>query len=151
MNQRQVRICEEALYSIKYLPGQIEALRIEVDSMLPQTPGSILKMTGRVVAKSPFDTSETEDWGIKRVISREGQELAAKQELNTVLRQWASELTEEDSRFVRLVYGKEWPRHTVIRELGITPRQYYRIRERILQQVWWRIKHLMHIMDMAVV
>ena len=139
------------MYSIKYLPGQIEALRIEVDSMLPQTPGSILKMTGRVVAKSPFDTSETEDWGIKRVIAREGQELAAKQELNTVLRQWASELTEEDSRFVRLVYGKEWPRHTVIRELGITPRQYYRIRERILQQVWWRIKHLMHIMDMAVV
>lgn len=151
MNQHQIRQCEDALYAIKYIPGRIMELQIELDAMIPPSPGSVLKMTGRPVAKTPFDTSETETWGIKRALSKEGQEMAAKQTLNSTLRQWVAELPAEEKEFVRLVYGKELPRHAVIRELDITLRKYYRLRERVIGQAWERIREHEPILDMATV
>ncbi len=150
MNKAEVRLTEDALYAVKDLPGRILELQLEVESLRPPAPGSVLKMTGRPVAKTPFDTSETETWGIKRATCHEARELQAKLELNQRIRQCVDEMPAQEQEFVRLVYGKELPRHHVGTKMGINPRQYYRLRQRVIERVWERIKDY-SMLEMAVV
>ena len=151
MNREQMRLTEEALYAVKYLPRRIDELELAMEDVLPQSPGSVLKMVGRPVAKTPFDTSQTEAWGIRRATCNEAIELQAKKNLNETLRQWVDCLPHSDQSFVTLTYGQELPRRRVVRELGITDRQYYRIRERVVRTAWEEIRGLNGVIEMAVI
>ncbi len=149
MTNQQARLCEDALYAVKELPRHIWQLEIEIGAICPKSPGSVLKMTGRPVAKTPFDTSETETFGILRATCRQAQELGAKLRLNNTLRQMVTELPDREQQFVRLAYGKELQKSSVIKRMDINTRQYYRLRERVLRATWNRIKNMGAELDLA--
>ena len=142
INQQQFRLCEECLFIRKHLPRRIVDLEIYIESIMPPLPGSVLKLVGRPVAKNPFDTSQTERWAIKRACCEEAAELSAKRELHYQLDQFIGELKGKEAQFVRLVYDRELPVQSVVRELGIVYRTYSRLRQKVVIKVWDRLKSM---------
>lgn len=142
MNDREIRISEECLYMRKYLYGRIAELDIELETKLPQLPGSVLKMVGKPVAKTPLDTSQTESWGIYRATCREAVELSAKRRLHSILKDFKGELIFPENEFVKLKYEKELPPKRVKENMGITHTEYYTIRLRVLRNLWKVIRNI---------
>ncbi len=120
-----LKMVEEALYLYKYLPARISELEIEMDLLYPPSPGSVLKMTGRPMAKTPLDTSQTETWGIIRATCDTGQTLMAKTALRGALRGLQAILTQQEADYVHYRYGKELKRYQVLRRLGVGSHIYY--------------------------
>ncbi len=149
MNKNQIRLTEECLYARKFLYGKMQELAIALDAMVPKSPGSVLKMIGRPMAKTPMDTSETEHWGMLRATCGEAQELDAKLELYRTLETLRVKRLEPDSTLVKLLYDKERPPDIVKREMSINDRNYYMIRQRVLRQVWQKVRDIKKI-DLAV-
>ena len=127
------KLVEEALYAYKYLPRKIASLAIDVEQLIPPAPGSVLKMTGRPVAKTPFDTSETERWALRRATCREAVELEAKEALRELLREWQFTLSATEQEVLRLRYGKELKDYQALKRSSIPERSYYRNKERLLR------------------
>jgi hypothetical protein len=140
INPYQVRITEECLYSAKNLPRRIGDLQSHVDSIMPPLPGSVLKLVGRPVAKTPLDTSQTERWAIRRACCPEAEELAVKVWLWHRLQEFKSDLSIKEKEFIALKYDHEKPTKSVVREMGITERKYYRIRQNVVGQLWQQIR-----------
>ncbi len=120
-----LKMVEEALYLYKYLPARISELEIEMDLLYPPSPGSVLKMTGRPMAKTPLDTSQTETWGIIRATCDAGQALTAKTALRGALRGLQAILTQQEADYLYNRFGKELRRYQVMRRLGIGSYIYY--------------------------
>lgn len=150
INQSQIRICEECLYIHKDLPRRIADLEAYIDSIMPVLPGSVLKLVGRPVAKTPLDTSQVERWAIKRATCNEAAELSAKKLLYERLNGFLGGLREKEARFVRLVYDREIPTRSVVKDLGITYRTYYRTRKSVLIKSWEDIGDLENILELGV-
>ncbi len=150
MNYNQIRLVEECLYVRKELYGKMQELAIIVDSLMPKLPGSVLKMVGRPVAKNPFDTSETEHWGILRATCQEAQELEAKANLWYILKEFRANLGQSDREFIVLRYDKELPPASVQDRLRICSTEYYNTRMRLLRQLWKSIEPLTETIDAAV-
>ena len=150
MKNYQIRLCEECLYIKKHLPRRIADLEAYIDSIMPVTPGSVLKLVGRPVAKNPLDTSQTERWAIKRATCNEAAELTAKKLLSERLTCFLGSLREKDSRFVRLVYDRELPAQSVVREIDITYRTYYRTRKSVIIKAWEEIGDLENMLELGV-
>jgi len=142
MTHDQFKRAEECLYCYKYLTGRIARLEMEQDDIMPPSPGSVLKMVGRPVAKAPGDPSQTETWGILRATSRQAREITAKRQLQDIVRQLKNDLPIRDSEFIRLKYDKELPARSVMRELGIKKRAYHYLRERVLKRLWQRVSKI---------
>ncbi len=142
INQHQARLCEECLYVRKHLPRRIVDLEVYIDSIMPPSPGSVLKLVGRPVAKTPLDTSQTERWALKRACCEEAEELTAKRELHARLGQFVGELKGKEAQFVRLVYDRELPVQSVVRELGVAYRTYSRLKQRIVVRAWDRLRDM---------
>lgn len=107
-----------------------------MDEMIPASPGSVLKMTGRPVAKNPFDTSETETWGIMRATSPQSVELTIKTWLHDLINELYKELPENEKEFVILQYDKESTPRRVMEELRLPERKYYRLKDKLLDKTW---------------
>ena len=149
MTRQQELLAEECLYMRKYLLGKISELEIVVDTMLPPSPGSVLKMVGRPVAKTPMDTSKTELWGIIRACCIEAEELSAKRELLTAVETAKRHLKIEERAIVYHQYEKEKPAYMVRRDLNLKPRQYNSLRARLLRNVWQHVGRNGYNLDLA--
>jgi len=136
------KITESCLFVHKYLYGRIMELKVELDAMDPQLPGSILKMYGRPVAKAPGDPNITEQFALMKVTSPQARELEAKSELKETLDRVIHAMTDEEQQFVRLAYKKELPRDSVIRKMELNRRRYYDLRERVLHKTWKEVDQI---------
>ena len=150
INDRQIRQAEEALYMHKYLFGRISALQIEIESIVPTMPGSVLKMVGRPVAKTPMDTSETERWGIIRATCKEGIEICAKEGLKKKLDAFKKTLSKEELNLIKELYDREQRPARVRERLNLSSREYYTIRQRILRKLWPYIEEVEDVFEIAV-
>ncbi len=150
INQTQVRLSEECLYAAKNLARRIGDLEAYMESVVPPSPGSVLKMVGRPVAKTPFDTSITERWAIRRVCCDEAVELEVKVWLYRELCEFRRKLTPVESEFVKLCYDHEMPPKSVTRRMGVNDRQYYRIRQRVIERFWDQIRGRERLLETAV-
>ncbi len=149
MNENEIRLTEECLYIRKYLYGRMQELAIIIEALMPQAPGSVLKMIGRPVAKTPIDTSETERWGIIRACCCEAEELSAKQELYNALQGVKNDLSWVERTLVRFLYDQELQPRTVKHKMGIDHKSYYMLRQKVLRTTWKRIRHIEKL-DLAV-
>jgi len=139
VNKHDVRLIEECLYVRKYLRPRIKVLNNILKYMLPQLPGSVLKMVGKPVAKNPFDTSITERYGISRAECDEAIELSAKMILyNSLL--IVKSMPDPDYTFVKYKYDKEYSTGKVKDLMQLDHIQYNTIRIRVLRKVWERIR-----------
>jgi hypothetical protein len=141
INPYQVRITEACLYSAKELPRRIGDLQAHVDAIMPPLPGSVLKLVGRPVAKTPVDTSQTERWGIRRACCPEAEELAVKLWLWHRLQEFKSDLGVKEKEFIALKYDHEKPTKSIVREMGITERKYYHLKDRVVRKLWQYVQH----------
>lgn len=132
MNKQQ---CEECLFAYKYLPRKMLELEIELSSKFPRTPGSVLKMVGRPVAKTPMDSSQTEQWGIYRATCRQAEELSAKRWLRQVLTDYQHDVTPTEKEILYWRYGKELPDARAIDKSGIPRRTYFRVKKQMLDNL----------------
>jgi hypothetical protein len=150
INPYQVRITEACLYSAKELPRRIGDLQAHIDSIMPPLPGSVLKLAGRPVAKTPVDTSQTERWGIRRACCPEAEELAVKCHLYEKISEFISELRGRELEFVKLAYYMEFPPRKVSREMGMSERNYYLVRGKVLYRAWQHLKGIDDMLEVAV-
>jgi hypothetical protein len=142
MNYTQIRLAEECLYMRKYLYGRMQELCIVIDSIMPQGPGSVLKIVGKPVAKTPIDTSETEKWGILRATCREAVELEAKMKLFNEIATFRSGLNDQEKEMIGLLYEKEYPVVKVKTMMGLSHKSYHALRMKVLRCLWRRIYYL---------
>ena len=149
INRDEQYLVEECLYAHKYMTVRIGDLEALISAIMPPLPGSVLKMVGRPVAKTPFDTSQTERWGLRRATCSEAEEALAKKWVVTRLTTLKTELGPLESEYVRLLYDKELPARTVIRKMGLQERQFYRIRKRVLQKAWVYLHSIRHLLELA--
>jgi len=150
MSGNNIRQAEEALYMHKYLFGRIAELEIHVNAMLPTMPGSVLKMVGRPVAKTPMDTSETEQWGIIRATCEEAIEMDAKGKLKRKLDKFKSKLPDRERALVHELYDREQRPIRVRQNVGLTEREYHTMRQRILRKLCAQLQDVEDVFEIAV-
>lgn len=136
--QKYFRQVERLLYDYKYLDQAISNLEAELEAIMPQTTASLIKI-GQGSTKTPFDTSQTERWGIKRAESpravRLQAMLAEKRRHKEAIFGVKEQLSEEENRFILLRYDKELPHEEIAEILHMESRNYYRYRKRIIEKV----------------
>ncbi len=150
MNIQQQKIAEDCLIMAKYIPGRLHALQMEVEEMVPPNPGSVLKLTGRPMAKTPCDTSITERWGIIRATSPQAMEITAKHLMHGILTNAVDTMDPKHREMVRVRYGRELTDGSAMKIIRASPRQYYRIKKAVLQKVWDAIDPLRNMIDLAI-
>ena len=76
--------------------------------------------------------------------------MTAKKLLSERLNGFLGGLREKEARFVRLVYDREIPTQSVVKDLGITYRTYYRARKSVIIKAWEDIGDLENILELGV-
>lgn len=128
-------LIEKCLYHKKYLPDKIAILETALNTMFPNTSTSIVKL-GQGSTKTPFDTSITERWGIKRADCEEAKEWAAKRKLLFVLNLMRDSFTVQEDMLVNCKYGRELSPHEIQRELHIARATYFRLKNSVVKKAW---------------
>jgi hypothetical protein len=149
MNWDNLRLTEACLFHRKRLPREIGDLEAEMETIMPPSPGSVLKMQGRPQAKAPGDPSQTETWGIIRATCPQSEQLAAKRWLYQILTEVRLGLDESCLAYTLQVYDKELPGQAVRRRLSLSHRQYYRLRDRVLRYTWSQICNAQSLIELA--
>ncbi len=144
------QICEECLFLRKYLYGRMQELSLHIDTIEPTLPGSVLKLVGRPQAVTPLDTSKTEAVALKRACCPEAEELHAKQMLYDALSEARNSRTNIDNAFVKFYYDKELPSNRVKSKLGIDSMTFHNMKRRVIRSTWLHVKHLRHVLDLAI-
>lgn len=137
--QRYFRQVEKMLYDYKYLDQAIANLTAELEAIMPQASASVVKL-GDGAAKSPFDTSQTEHWGIKRAESRLREKLLEKRRHKKAIKGAREQLTDEENTFVWLRYDKEKTHDEIMQTLErqgkpCSRRSYFRMRRAIVEKI----------------
>jgi len=137
--QKYFQIVEAMLYDYKYLDQAIANLEAELEAIMPQTSTSLIKV-GQGSTKTPFDTSQTERWGIKRAESRLRARLLEKKRHRAAIKAAREQLTDEENTFVRLRYDLEKTHDEVMEALEsrghpCSRRQYFYMRKRIINKI----------------
>lgn len=141
MTGQDILVTEECLYSKKYMRDKMTRLEIIIDNMLPTLPGSVLKLTGKPVAKNPFDTSITERCGIMRADCDEARELSCKLKLYSILETLINLAPKIDKQFIYYKYEKVYSTRKVKDMMQLDHIQYNTIRIRVLRRLWHSLKH----------
>ncbi len=132
--QKYFQTVEAMLYDYKYLDQAIANLEAELEAILPQTSTSVIKV-GQGSTKTPFDTSQTERWGIKRAESRLRARLLEKKRHRAAIKAAREQLTDEENTFVWLRYDKEKQHKEIWEAMHMEGRSYYRFRRRVIEKV----------------
>ena len=137
--QKYFRQVEKLLYDYKYLDQAIANLEAELEAIMPQTSTSVVKL-GQGSTKTPFDTSQTERWGIKRAESRLRARLLEKKRHRAAIKAAREQLTDEENTFVWLRYELEKTHDEVMEALEsrgqpYSRRQYFYMRKRIINKI----------------
>ena len=137
--QRYFRQVEKMLYDYKYLDQAIATLEAELEAIMPQASTSVVKL-GQGSTKTPFDTSQTERWGIKRADSRLRARLLEKRRHKKAIKAAREQLTDEENTFIWLRYDKEKAHDEVMEALEkkghpYSRRSYYRMRRGVIAKI----------------
>ena len=137
--QKYFQIVEAMLYDYKYLDQAIANLEAELEAIMPQTSTSVVKL-GQGSTKTPFDTSQTERWGIKRADSRLRARLLEKRRHKKAIKAAREQLTDEENTFIWLRYDKEKTHDEVMEALEsrghpYSRRQYFYMRKQIINKI----------------
>ena len=137
--QKYFQIVEAMLYDYKYLDQAIANLEAELEAIMPQTSTSVVKL-GQGSTKTPFDTSQTERWGIKRADSRLRARLLEKRRHKKAIKAAREQLSDEENTFVWLRYDKEKTHDEVMEALEkkghpYSRRQYFYMRKQIINKI----------------
>ena len=132
--QNYFRQVEKLLYDYKYLDQAIANLTAELEAIMPQTSTSVVKL-GQGSAKTPFDTSQTERWGIKRAESRLREKLLEKRRHKKAIKGAREQLTDEENTFVWLRYDKEKPHEEIWEAMHMSRAQYFRFRKDVIGKI----------------
>ena len=132
--QKYFRQVERLLYDYKYLDQAIENLTAELESIMPQTSTSVVRL-GQGSTKTPFDTSQTERWGIKRAESKLRARLLEKRRHKKAIKAVREQLTDEENTFVWLRYDHEKPHKEIWEALHMEERNYFRFRRRVINKI----------------
>lgn len=132
--QRYYRQVETMLYDYKYLDQAIATLEAELEAIMPQTSTSVVKV-GQGSTKTPFDTSPTERYGIRRAESRLRVKLLEKRRHKEAIKGARERLSDEENTFVWLRYDHEKPHQEIWEEMHMERRNYYRFRRRVIEKL----------------
>ena len=132
--QKYFQQVERLLYDYKYLDQAIANLEAELEAIMPQTSTSVVKL-GQGSTKTPFDTSQTEHWGIKRADSKLRARLLEKRRHKKAIKAVREQLSDEENTFVWLRYDHEKPHQEIWDEMHMERRNYYRFRRRVIEKV----------------
>lgn len=137
--QKYFQIVEAMLYDYKYLDQAIANLEAELEAIMPQTSTSVVKL-GQGSTKTPFDTSQTERYGIKRADSRLRARLLEKRRHRAAIKAAREQLSDEENTFVWLRYDKEKAHDEVMEALEkkghpYSRRSYFRMRRDVINEI----------------
>lgn len=133
------RKVEKLLYDYKYLDQVIANIEAELEAIMPQVSTSLIKV-GQGSTKTPFDTSQTERYGIKRAESRLREKLLEKKRHRAAIKAAREQLTDEENTFVWLRYDHEKTHDEVMEALEsrghpFSRRQYFYMRKQIINKI----------------
>lgn len=132
--QKYFRQVEVMLYDYKYLDQAIATLEAELEAIMPQTSTSLVKV-GQGSSKTPFDTSSTEQWGIKRAESQLRVKLLEKRRHKAAIKGAREQLTDEENTFVWLRYDHEKQHREIWEALHMEERSYFRFRRKVIKKI----------------
>ena len=137
--QKYFQQVERLLYDYKYLDQAIANLEAELEAIMPQASTSVVRL-GQGSTKTPFDTSQTERWGIKRADSRLRARLLEKKRHKKAIKAAREQLTDEENTFVWLRYDKEKTHDEVMEALEkkghpYSRRSYFRMRRDVINEI----------------
>ena len=136
--QNYFRQVEKLLYDYKYLDQAIANLEAELEAIMPQTTTSLIKI-GQGGARNPFDTSQTEHWGIKRAESPRAVRLQTllreKRRHKKAIKGAREQLSDEENTFVWLRYDKEMPHEEIWEAMHMSRAQYFRFRKDVIGKI----------------
>lgn len=137
--QRYYRQVEDLLYDYKYLDQAIATLEAELEAIMPQTSTSVVKL-GQGSTKTPFDTSPTERYGIRRAESRLRVKLMEKRRHKEAIKGARERLTDEENTFVWLRYDKEKTHDEIMQAFEdqgqpCSRAQYFRFRKDVIGKI----------------
>ena len=132
--QRYYRQVENLLYDYKYLDQAIATLEAELEAIMPQTSTSLVKL-GQGSTKTPFDTSPTERYGIRRAESRLRVRLMEKRRHKQAIKGAREQLTDEENTFVWLRYDHEKQHQEIWEALHMEERSYFRFRRKVIKKI----------------
>lgn len=132
--QKYFQIVEAMLYDYKYLDQAIANLEAELESIMPQTSTSVVRL-GQGSTKTPFDTSQTERWGIKRAESKLRARLLEKRRHKKAIKAAREQLTDEENTFIWLRYDHEKQHKEIWETLHMEERNYFRFRRRVINKI----------------
>ena len=138
---------EEYLREYKYMESDIKNLQAEIDKakedLLPNFSTDVVKI-GQGSTKTPFDTSQTERYGImlaenKQVKGLEGLLRDTKRRYNG-LREIRTMLDKDEMQFVWLRYDKEKSHDQTMMALSnigacMSRRSYFRFRDDVINKI----------------
>jgi RinA family phage transcriptional activator len=136
--QKYFQQVERLLYDYKYLDQAIANLEAELEAIMPQTSTSVVKL-GQGSTKTPFDTSQTERWGIRRAESRLRARLLEKRRHKKAIKAVREQLTDEENTFIWLRYDHEKAHEEIWEALHMSRAQYFRFRKDTIDKI---AKHL---------
>lgn len=137
--QKYFRQVEAMLYDYKYLDQAIATLTAELEAIMPQTSTSVVRL-GQGSTKTPFDTSQTERYGIRRAESRLRVKLLEKRRHKAAIKGAREQLTDEENTFVWLRYDKEKTHDEIMQAFEdqgkpCSRAQYFRFRKDVIVKV----------------
>ena len=137
--QKYFRQVEKLLYDYKYLDQAIANLEAELEAIMPQTSTSVIKV-GQGSTKTPFDTSQTERYGIKRAESRLRARLLEKKRHKKAIKAAREQLTDEEHTFIWLRYDLEKTHDEIMQAFEdqgqpCSRAQYFRFRKDVIGKI----------------
>lgn len=132
--QKYFRQVEAMLYDYKYLDQAIATLAAEMDAIMPQTSTSVVRL-GQGSTKTPFDTSQTERYGIRRAESKLREKLLEKHRHKAAIKGAREQLTDEENTFIWMRYDHEKPHQEIWEALHMEERSYFRFRRKVIKKM----------------
>lgn len=132
--QKYFRTVEAMLYDYKYLDQAIANLTAELEAIMPQTSTSVVKL-GQGSTKTPFNTSQTERYGIRRAESRLREKLLEKRRHKKAIKAVREQLTDEENTFIWLRYDLERQHKEIWETIHMEERNYFRFRRRVINKI----------------
>ena len=131
------RQAERMLYDYKTLDIAIRMLEAEMESIMPQTSTSVVKL-GEGSTATPFH-SQVEDWAIKRVESPRAKRiiklLTEKKRWRQGIKETREQLTDEENTFVWMRYDLEKAHQEIWEAMHMSKSTYFEFKNKVVEKI----------------
>jgi len=131
------RQVERMLYDYKTYDIAIRNLEAELESIMPQTSTSVVKL-GEGSTATPF-TSKTEDWAIKRIESPRAKRilklLAEKKRFKKGVKETRKQLTDEENTLVWMRYDLEKQHQEIWEAMHMSRSTYFEFKNKTIEKI----------------